>query len=122
MNNNSFYPEPFFTKTYIQNKQNINSNLNEQINNQNENNSIFSSLFKNINFEQISKLLPLFLNKKQNNSSSMLDIIKNISPNAEKLLSAVSALGLNKNKTHNKNEIPNTKESVIDISSYEETN
>ena len=61
MKNNNYYPEPFFTKSYIPNnnqvyKENYNSGLFGG-------NSMLGSLLNNINIEQIKNLLPLLLHK-----------------------------------------------------------
>ena len=120
MNNIPYYPEPFFTKTFVQNnesKKEPNSNFSVSDNKQN----FLGSLFNNINIDQITKLLPLFMHKKEKNFNVM-ELIKNISPEAEKLVTAISALGLNnKNKFDASDNLEQENENIIDISEYEET-
>ncbi|MBO7527281.1 MAG: hypothetical protein J6T74_05210 [Clostridia bacterium] len=122
MKNNNYYPEPFFTKSYIPNnnqvyKENYNSGLFGG-------NSMLGSLLNNINIEQIKNLLPLLLHKKDSAGFNFAELIKNFSPDAEKLFSTISSLGLGNKKNTNKekqSQKQDTNDSVIDISEYEET-
>jgi len=119
MNNSPIYPEPFFTNTYKKQQNSYNSYDNSFT----ESNNTLGSLLKNINLDQIKKFLPILLHKKDKNNFNILDLIKSFSPDAEKLFSTISALGLNGKKNNNikSDDTSSEPESIIDISGYEET-
>ena len=132
MNNIPFYPEPIFTKSFeeknrikMQSYDNVN-NPSNNLNNINQDNTInynggniLNNLPVGINVDNIVKILPLLMNRKDKNNNKLFEIMKQLNPNAEKLFSIISSLNQKKEKKKaNENNEPNNE--IIDISEFEE--
>ena len=120
MENKPYYPEPFFTELY---KEQVYDDSFYKRPNNNANIGL-GSLFNNISIDDISKFLPLIMGMKNKKNFNILDMVKDINPDAQKIMALFSTLTSSKkeNIAIAKTNSQETKDlDVIDISDYEET-